>query len=223
MNPDVLLLRKRIIEAALDAYLNVPERFTVEDVIEAAGVTKAEFYAQFDSLLFVPPAFYSLCLAQYRAVRATLDGYDAFTLEERLATFIFLMFDFLEEQEAFVKQTFRPYLLEHRAALRFRDDLQQTVATLLDADDIPSVNRFVTEAAWLHAALARAYLELVHFWLEDDSPQRQKTVALTDKVVAFFVELATFRGIERGVDLAKYLVNIREGKGDWEKENRSLI
>ena len=33
-------------------------------------------------------------------------------------------------------------------------------------------------------------------------------MALTDKLVAFFAELATFRGIERGVDLAKYLVNV---------------
>ena len=213
MNPDDLLLRKRIVEAALDADLYAPERFTVEDIVEAAGVTKETFYAQFDSLLFVPPSFYRLCLAQYRAVRATIDGYDAFSLEERLATFLFLMFDFLEEQEAFVQQTFRPFVLEQRTATGFREALQKTFAEILDTDDVPPVNRLATDAAWLHAALARAYLALVDFWLDDESPQREKTVALTDKLVAFFAELATFRGIERGVDLAKYLVNIRERKG----------
>ncbi len=208
MDNDVLLLKKRIIEAAIDYYLNDPDRFTVEDVAEAADVTKEEFYQHFDSFAAVLPEFYVLCLAEYRTVRGAIDGYEGFTLEERLATFVFVMFDFLEEQEAFVKRTFEEYVVEDCGTSRFRKEVKALFRELLDTDDVPTTNRFFTNKALLHGFLTNQYIFLVSYWINDESAQREKTVALADKLVAFFAELATFRGIERGVDLAKYLVNV---------------
>ena len=208
METDALLLKKRIIEAAIDFYLNDPDRFTVEDVVEAVGITKETFYQHFDRFADVLPAFYVLCLAEYRTLRAALDGYERFTLEERLSTFIFVMFDFLEEQEAFVRRTFDEYVVRDCGTSRFRKEVKAVFRELLDTDAVPAANRFFTDQSLLHAFLARQYVFLVSYWLDDESPQREKTVALTDKLVAFFAELATFRGIERGVDLAKYLVNV---------------
>ena len=207
MDNDVLLLKKRIIEAAINLYLNDSDRFTVDDVAEAAEVTKETFYEHFDSLSFVLPAFYVLCLAEYRTVRAAIGGYESFTLEERLSTFIYVMFDFLEEQQAFVAQTFEEYVMDDHTA-RFRKEVKALFRELLDTDDVPTTNRFFTDRDLLHGFLTNQYLLLVSYWIKDESPQREKTVALADKLVAFFAELATFRGIERGVDLVKYLVNI---------------
>ena len=208
MDNDALLLKKRIIEAAIDFYLNDPNRFTVEDVVEAAEITKDAFYEHFDSFSDVLREFYVLCLAEYRTVRAAIDGYETFTLEERLSTFVFVMFDFLDEQQAFVARTFEEYILQDCGAARFRKEVKALFRELLDTDDVPTANRFFTSQALLHAFLTSQYFFLVSYWLDDESPQREKTVALTDKLVAFFAELATFRGIERGVDLAKYLVNV---------------
>lgn len=208
MDNDVLLLKKRIIEAAVDLYLNDPDRFTVDDVVAAAESTKDEFYEHFDRFADVLPAFYVLCLAEYRRARTAIDGYESFTLEERLATFIFVMFDFLEEQQAFVARTFEEYIVKDCGTSRFRKEVKALFRELLDTDDVPTANRFFTNQSLLHAFLTSQYLFLVSYWINDESPQCEKTVALTDKLVAFFAELATFRGIERGVDLAKYLVNV---------------
>jgi hypothetical protein len=47
---------------------------------------------------------------------------------------------------------------------------------------------------------------LLRQWTGDDSPDQQTTTALVDKLVAFVAELVTFGGVQRGVDLAWYVV-----------------
>ncbi len=208
MDQDAVLLKKRIVEAAIILSRTDPDRFTVEDVVEAADTTKDEFYTLFDSFAHVLPAFYPLCIDQYRLVCEAIEGYDAFSLEERLSTFIFVLFDFLEEQFDFVTETFDDDVVHYGTGSPFRKELNALFRELLDTEDVPPVNRFFTDQKLLHTFLTHQYLFLVSYWLKDESPQREKTVALADKLVAFLVELVTFRGIERGVDLAKYLVNV---------------
>ncbi|RMH67726.1 MAG: hypothetical protein D6685_03165 [Bacteroidetes bacterium] len=203
-----LLQHKTLVAAAIELYLDDPGQLTVPAIAETASVTPDVVYRYVDSSLFILPAFYDLCIPQYQAIRHAIEGYETFSLAERLATFIFVLFDLLEEQRAFVERTFEPYIIEQRMPSSFRDDVAASFAEILDTDAIPPTNRLATDWPPLHQALAHAYLRLVRFWLNDPSPQQKQTVALVDKLVAFFEELALFRGIERGVDLLKYLVNI---------------
>ena len=203
-----LLLRKQLIEAALALYLEEGVVPSAAAVAEAAGVERATFYAEFDGSWFVLPAFYELCIDQYREVRGAIDGYDTFGFDEQLATFIFLMFDFLEEQLPFARRTFEPYVIEDRAPTGFREGVGRVFHELLQSAAVPPTNQLLVDRERIRTGLTWVYLGLVRFWLEDTSPQREQTVALVDKVVAFVAELATFGGIERGVDLAKYMVNI---------------
>lgn len=207
MDPD-LLQQKAIVAAAIELYLDDPGQLTAPAIAAAAGVDRADVYRYVDSSLFVLPAFYDLCIPQYRAICAAIDGYETFSLTERLATFIFVLFDVLEEQRAFVERTFEPYIVEQRMPSSFRQDVAAVFAEILDIDAIPPTNRLATDWPPLHRVLTEAYLRLVLFWLDDTSSQREQTMALVDKLVAFFVELATFQGIERGADLLKYLINI---------------
>ena len=208
MDEDALALKQRIIAAAIDLYLDFPEPFSVEQIVEAAGVSTEEFYSLFEDEDAPLPAFYDLCLEQYTLLRDSIDGYEAFTLEERISTFVYIMFDLFEEQKMFVKMTFEEYVGWGGAARGFRAAVADEFGTLLDGDDVPVENRFVIGRPFFYDLLAGRYFALVRFWLDDETEQQEKSVALSDKLIGFFAELATFRGIERGVDLAKYMVEV---------------
>lgn len=214
MESDPLLLKKRIVEAAIDLSINAPERFTVKYIVEAAEVDEATFYSVFNSKHQVLPAFYNLCVEQYEALVTQIEGYEAFTLEERLATFIYILFDALEEQKEFVDATFDAYIVREEQATRFQTRITRIFADLLESDDVPVTNRVFTDWAFLHEFLTARYIGLVEFWITDESPSREKTTAYVDKLVGFFAECVTFKGVERGVDLVRYMagadiINVR--------------
>lgn len=207
MEPDALLLKKRLIEAAIDLWINHPDRFTVRYIAEAAEVDQETFFSVFNSKQQVLPAFYDLCVEQYEVLVTQIEGYEAFTLEERLATFIFILFDGLEEQKEFVDTTFDAYIVRDEQSTRFKQKVTQVFANVLESDDVPVTNRFVTGWALLHEFLTARFIDLVVFWMADDSPDREKTTAYIDKLVGFFAECATFKGLERGVDLVRYMAS----------------
>lgn len=214
MESDAFLLKKRLIEAAIDLSINQPERFTVKYIAEAAEVDEAMFYEVFNSKHQVLPAFYDLCIEQYERLVQEIEGYEAFTLEERLGTFIYVLFDSLEEQKEFVDATFERYIVWEEQTTGFRQQVTRIFASLLENDDVPVTNRVFTDWSWMHDFLTARYVALVQFWITDDSPDREKTTAFVDKLVGFFAECVTFKGVERGVDLLRYMagaeiINVR--------------
>ena len=104
-----LLMRQRIVQAAIELYKDGEEDASEDAIAEAAGVPIKAFYASFDNRHDVLPAYYLLTTELYEATCAEIDGYAAFSTEERAATLIFTLFDLFESERPFVQATFERF------------------------------------------------------------------------------------------------------------------
>jgi AcrR family transcriptional regulator len=175
----------------------------VPTVCAEAGLHEVTFYVHFDTPAELYPAFYDLVVDQYRLLSAATEGYEDFTVEERLASFYYILLDALAEQRDFVRETFDTSV---RTDSTFRSEVQAELRTLLTDERIPEPNRLVTGTWPVQAVLTEVTIGVIRHWLHDDSPDQAATTALVDKLVAFVAELVGFRGVSRGLDLAWYVV-----------------
>lgn len=206
MESNALHTKKQIVEAAIALLLDDEGPVTWEFLSAASGLTEEEIRSHFDKPSEVADTFYTLCIEEYKTVRNAIDGYDSFSLEEQVSTFVYMMFDFLQEQRLYVKHSFHKMMLGGVGS-EFRTELGSLFKEFLDNDDVPMANRVITGFGPLHTFIAYQYLLLIKFWLSDESDDQQKSLALAEKLIAFFVDVASFRGIDRGVELFKYMVN----------------
>ena len=202
MDPETFAEQKQLVDAAIALHQQKPERLTVADVCAAAHVNEDTFHAHFDAPEDLLPAFYSLVVPQYRLMRDATTGYDAFSFEERLASFFYIVLDALAEHRRFVQDTFDSQI---RYQSPLRRDLRATLRALLTADDVPGTTQLVTGWWPAHEVMTEVTFGVVRYWTADDTEEQAATTALVDKLVAFLAELLTFRGVQRGADLAWYM------------------
>jgi AcrR family transcriptional regulator len=172
-------------------------------VCAEAGVEEATFSAHFDAPEALFPAVYDLAVDQYHLLSAATEGYDDFTVEERLASFYYILLDALAEHRAFVQETFDSRI---RYDSSFRSEVRAALRTILTDDRIPQPNRLVTGFWPVHEVLTEVTFALIRHWISDESADQAATTALIDRLVAFVAELVTFGGVSRGVDLAWHIV-----------------
>lgn len=200
-------LKQRIVEAAIDLYLHDHSQFTVQHICEAAGVSRSQFYRIFGSKERALAQFYPLCVVRYREIVAMMDDHAGMTLAEKLANFIYIMFDFFQEQREFVAQTFEEMRRRKGWRQKFEAEIRQTLREILESDErVAMLQRTFLLNSITYDLLVGEYLSLVRFWLEDDSENYAKTMAYTDKLVNFLSEVLEISVVDRGFDLAKFIV-----------------
>lgn len=201
VNPDAFAEQKRLVDAAIALYQDDPNRLTVANVCATAGLDEKTFHAHFDDAGDLLPAFYDLVVPQYRLMRDATTGYENFSFDERLAAFVYILLDTLAEHRPFVQQTF-----DHRFRYdsQLRRDVRATLRDLFSASDVPNTTQLLTGWWPAHEVMTEVTFGVVRFWISDDTEEQAATTALVDKLVAFVAELVTFRGVQRGTDLAWY-------------------
>jgi hypothetical protein len=135
-------------------------------------------------------------------VAADVPDYSRFTLQERLGTFIFILLDVLEQHESFVRSAFPSAL--SGPLNPFEGAVRGTLGEILDAGDIPTVNRIVVASTASRTVAAGGIVWLIRAWLSDDSEDRQRSTALIDRAVALMAAMMTNPVPQRGVDLLRY-------------------
>lgn len=204
-DPDQFAEKKHLIEAAIAVYHDDPSALTTQAICDVARTDRLTFASYFDEPEDALCAFYRIVFDQYHLLRLSTEGHDQFSFEERLATFLYILIDALSEQRAFVQATFDTSIRREAA---FREQIRTELQRLLREDTIPTTNRFITRQGPVVTLFTEAVLRILRFWLHDDSPQQQATTALIDKLVGFTADLVTFRGVQRGADLAWYATKV---------------
>lgn len=205
MTPDAFAEQRQLVAAAVALVQAGETPLTRAAIVELSGQDADAFDRHFDDPGDALTAFYDLLVPQYRFLTAKTKGFDAFTLEEKLAAFHYILLDGLAEQRAFVQATFGTAMRRHSS---LRADVRAALRELLTSADVPNTNQLVTGRWPVHEVMTEVTFALVRFWLQDESPEQEATTALVDKLVAFIAELVTFGGVQRGVDLAWYLAQI---------------
>ncbi|MEN9839939.1 MAG: hypothetical protein RL177_1418 [Bacteroidota bacterium] len=143
----------------------------------------------------------------YEAIEAIPDFQDL-TLSETISQFVYQSLDLFTELGDLTEAELNDV----------QSSMQKKVAAIFDRiierdGRIPFINRFVFKP-FVFDIMAWQYVQLIRFWLTDDSEGSEQTLALVDKSTAFFQELAYSGVLDKGMDLGKFVYSqVRGHKG----------
>lgn len=202
VTPDRFADLKALADAAIALDRDPNRHLTIPAACDAAGVDEATVHKEYTDPRELLTLTYGLVIDQYHFLCAATDGYETFSFEEKLASFYFIVLDTLGEHRPFVQETFDTSIRQRSS---FRSDVRAALRDLLTSDDVPNTTQLVTGLWPVQEVLTEITVFIIRSWMEDDSENQEATTALIDKLVAFVAELVTFRGVQRGIDLAWYL------------------
>ena len=101
-----LAQRQKIVEAAIDLYVDDRENFTTSNLAKKTRIKKVEILRLFPSRGAILKYFYPLCVMRYKMMAAEIDGYADWPVDEKMSNFAYVMFDLLQEQREFVEEHF---------------------------------------------------------------------------------------------------------------------
>ncbi|SMO42065.1 TetR/AcrR family transcriptional regulator [Gracilimonas mengyeensis] len=205
MDTETFNTKIEICEAAITLYLD--DAYSMPNLVNATGKTASEIYALFPSKKAILEFYYPALIIRYRAMIGEIDDFASYTISEKLSNFIFTLFDMMEEKQAFVQKTFEKFACSPGAGRDFHRQLKELFKDFFEQDNRISTSASMFMGYLFYGFLKTQYLLLVKFWIEDDSEQKARTWALTDKITGFIQELVYSKIADKGFDLAKYLLN----------------
>lgn len=202
MDTEKLNDKIELTEAAIDLYIE--DQFTIPNLTAKTGKTASEIYTLFPNKKSILKFYYSSLVIRYRAMVEEIEDFGSYSISEKLSNFIFTLFDMMDERRSFVGDTFYKYEWKCTGNSEFQEEIKN-----LFKDFFTSDGNIATSAGFLigdlfYSSLKTQYLFLIKFWLEDDSEDRERTFALTDKITGFIEELVYSKIVDKGFDLAKY-------------------
>lgn len=152
-------------------------------------------------------ALVSIPKRSYEAIEAIPDFQDL-TLSETFSQFVYQSLDMFTEIGEFNEAQ----LSEVQASIQ--KNTAKIFDRIIERDSrIPFINRFVFKPL-VFDIMAWQYVQLLRFWLTDDSEGSEQTLALVDKSTALFQELAYSGVLDKGMDLGKFVYSqVRGHKG----------
>lgn len=135
------------------------------------------------------------------------DAAHVWPVSERLGAFFFLLLDAIEEagrDDSDMSDSFDGAV--GGVASEFRKSLRSALAMVMDASDIPGVNRLVTETAPVRFVVSELIIQLLSTSVADTTEDGQRSAALADKTIAFAASLLASPVASNAVDLARYSV-----------------
>ncbi|MEX0929964.1 MAG: hypothetical protein WD266_04935 [Balneolales bacterium] len=198
--------KNRIINAAIDLYVNDPSAFTLKNIAKKARVKEADIFKDFPNKIAILKGYYAGIVPQYKEMIREIDGFELFDLHEKLSNFVYSSLDMMQEQRDFVEKTFNGFIYNARPKSAFQSHIEELVEDFVQKDTrIAGMNQYLLNA-YTYNVLSNFYLQLVIFWIRDESPGSEKTIALTDKLSSFLSEVLYSAIIDKGLDLGKFLV-----------------
>lgn len=203
--------RKKIEEAYLKTLLTDGKKpasvFAFTDVI---GLSEEKFYTFFNSFEAIEnDIFTSLMTDTIQTVKSG-GGYNDFSAREKLLTFYYAHVEVLKKHRSLVALKWPEvkrnpaktpsWLKGYRAA--FLEYANQIVLEAIAKDEIrqrPFLSDRYDKAFWIQLAF------VVHFWINDESADFEKTDAAIEKAVNLSFQLLGDTTLDHFIDFAKFL------------------
>ena len=202
MDTEKLNTKIELSEAAIDLYIE--DKFSIPNLTNATGKTASQIYALFPNKKSILHFYYPSLVIRYRAMVDEIEDFDSYTISEKLSNFTFTLFDMMDERRSFVDETYHKYEWKCTSSTDFQKEVKGLFKEFFTND-----GRIATSAGFFmgdlfYSSLKTQYQYLIKFWLEDESEDRERTFALTDKITGFIEELVYSKVVDKGFDLAKY-------------------
>ncbi|MCC5941485.1 MAG: hypothetical protein JJU37_08075 [Balneolaceae bacterium] len=198
-------LKRKISKAATKRYIT-NRYFSIASLAETLGIKESEILEQFKTRTSILQYYYEsrvhLCKEQSRFI----DGYESFSLSEKLSNLFLTMIDLFSEEKEFVRKTYSALIVKRECGNNgFKKQMTNELKELFLGDETistagrPFVNRYLFHAVYLQ------FHGLMWFWLSDDSPNHENTLALIDKWSTLIEEIFYSKITDKSFDLLKFL------------------
>lgn len=209
-DPETFEMKFAIADAATDLYVEGNGQFFIKDIAKEIDIDPAEVFNYFPDKASILQFYYASLVIRYEIMIDEIEGFESYTLSEKFSNFAFASFDMLREKEAFVEATFKDQILQCFTKTEFEKEVERLIGKFLENDQRLSIGSTVVLNRWFYMFLRQQYLELVRFWLNDTSEDKELTMELTDKLTNFLQELMYNTILDQGFDLAKFMASNKE-------------
>ncbi|MEL7832552.1 hypothetical protein [Fodinibius sp. Rm-B-1B1-1] len=204
-DPDTFEMKFMIANAATDLYIQGDGEFYIKDVAKKVDITPAEVFNYFPNKKAILEFYYASLIIRYEMMIDEIDNFESYTLSEKLSNFAFTNFDMLREKEGFVEATLEDYILNSFCKTDFEKELERLAKQFLQNDDRVSIASTLVLNQYAYSLLRRQYLELLRFWINDTSEDKELTMELTDKATAVLQEAVYNPVLDKSFDLFKFI------------------
>ncbi len=201
-------LKQKISEAAAKRAA-VNKYFSIASLAVKSGVKESEIRELFKTRNEILEYYYESRISAYRELQEKINDYSEFSLSEKLSNLFLTLIELLSEDKIFVEKTYSQLVAKKiycESGLRreiiseldqiFSDDKQISTASK------PFLNKYSFNLIYAQ------FHGLVWFWLSDESPHQENTLALIDKWSAVIEEICYSKITDKGFDLLKFLAYI---------------
>ena len=204
--PDLEELQKKldITDAAIQLYVAQDGVFNLHQVARKTEQTVEAIFDLFPDKESILHFFYTSLVIRYRLMTSEIEDFDSYTLSEKLSNFAYASFDMLKERQAFVEATFGPMILYSCTKTDYEDRIEQLLVHFFKNDSKAASSSSLFLNRYFFTFIKQKYLWLVAFWLKDNSPDKAKSMELTDKAAGLIQEMMYTSVIDRSIDLAKF-------------------
>lgn len=210
MTEEHLQEKFELAEAAIDLYMENDGEFSVQQLAHASGKEAEFIYDLFPNKKSILQFYYTSVVLRYRGMLDEIDGFEAYTLSEKLSNFMYTSLDILNERKEFVQKTFKPLVSDNFSAIEFEKEVQLLFKDFFMEDSRVSVASAFIAKDYFFTFLKSQYLFLLSYWIKDESEDAESTIALIDKFTAFIEEAVYNKVIDKGFDLLKYSLSTAE-------------
>ena len=209
-DPENAEIKFAIADAATDLYVDGDGQFYIKDVAQAVDIDPAEVFNYFPNKQAILRFYYTSIVYRYRMMIEEIDDFESYTLSERFSNFAYTSFDMLQEKNQFVESTFDQLIFYSYEETDFEKEIEYLVKEFLDHDSRLSASSEIVKGECFYSFLRKKYLGLVHFWISDDSEDRELTMELTDKLTNFLQELMYNSIADQGFELGKFIYSNKD-------------
>jgi AcrR family transcriptional regulator len=200
-------IKLTIAGTAARIYVENGGSFTFKEIAKRLEVPPASLFDYFDSKKTILEFYYRSLVIRYHLMITEIDDFQSYSLSEKLSNFIYASFDMLEEQESFVRATFVSTIRQCHTKTEYEQLVEETFKNFFQNDEHLSMSSSLLLRSPFFVILRISYLQLVTFWLDDESEGREQTMELTDKLASFLQELMYSSVADKGLELLKFMVS----------------
>lgn len=142
---------------------------------------------------------------QYWAMIDEIEDFENYSISEKFSNFIYTMFDLMAERQHFVKDTFDKLVFRKGSSSDFHEETTTLFKEFLTTDGNIAVSAGFFMGDTYYKILASQYLFLIKYWLNDTSDNKERTLALSDKLASLFEEIVYNKSLDKGFDLIKFI------------------
>ncbi len=204
MDADQINKKIDITWAAVEIYEN-KGRVSIPDLVNKTKISATEIYHLFPNKKAILEYYYPALVFQYWAMIDEIEDFENYAISEKFSNFIYTMFDLMSEKMSFVEDTFDKYVLRKGSNSEFHAEATSLFKEFLTTDGNIAVSAGFFMGDFYYKTLTTQYLFLIKYWLNDSSDNKERTLALADKLSSLFEEIVYNKAIDKGFDLVKFI------------------